>query len=54
MDFIIALTIVQGEYDSIMVVVDMLTKVSHLILVKMTFTAFDIAQFLDYMGYLNR
>ena len=44
MDFITGLPTVQGGYDSIMVVVDMLTKVSHLILVKTSYTASDVAR----------
>ena len=39
-----ALPTVHGGYDSIFVVVDRLTKVAHLILVKKTYTAFDIAK----------
>ena len=39
MDFIIGLPIVQGGYDSIMVIVDLLTKVTHLIPVKTSYTA---------------
>lgn len=35
---------VQSGYDSIFVVVDRLTKVAHLIPVKVTFTAMDIAK----------
>ena len=44
MDFVTSLPLVQGGYDSIMVVVDYLTKVAHLIPVKKTFTASDIAR----------
>ncbi|MCO5579307.1 hypothetical protein L7F22_033162 [Adiantum nelumboides] len=44
MDFVIGLPTVQGSYNSIKVIVDMLTKVSHLIPVKTTFTASDIAR----------
>ena len=44
MDFVTGLPTVQNGYDSIMVVVDMLTKVSHLIPVKTTFTTVDIAR----------
>ena len=44
MDFITGLPTVQGGYDSIMVIVDMLTKVSHLLPVKTTYTAIDIAR----------
>ena len=44
MDFITSLPTVQGGYDSIMVVVDYLTKVAHLILVEKTFSASDIAR----------
>ena len=44
MDFVTGLPIVQGGYNSIMVIVDMLTKVAHLILVKTTYTAADIAK----------
>ena len=44
MDFVTGLPTVQGGYDSIMVIVDMLTKVAHLIPVKTTYTAADIAR----------
>lgn len=44
MDFVTGLPTVQGGYDSIMVVVDMLTKVSHLLPVKTTYTATDISR----------
>ena len=44
MDFVTGLPTVQGGYDSIMVIVDMLTKVAHLIPVKTTYTAADIAK----------
>ena len=44
MDFVTRLPIVQGGYDSIMVIVDMLTKVAHLIPVKTTYTAASIAK----------
>lgn len=44
MDFVIGLPSTQGGYNSIMVVVDMLTKVSHLIPVKTTYSASDIAR----------
>ena len=44
MDFVTGLPSAQGGYDSIMVVVDLLTKVSHLIPVKTSYTASDIAQ----------
>ena len=44
MDFVIGLPTVQGGYDSIMVIVDLLTKVSHLIPVKTTFKSSDIAR----------
>ena len=57
MDFITRLPIVQGGYDSIMVIVDMLTKVAHLIPVKMTYTAVDIARifikYSEFMDYLK-
>lgn len=43
-DFITGLPSAQGGYDSIMVVVDLLTKVSHLIPVKSSYTASDIAR----------
>ena len=43
MDFVTGLPTVQGGYDSIMVIVDLLTKVSHLIPVKTTFKSSDIA-----------
>ena len=39
MDFITGLPTVQGGYDSIMVIVDLLTKVTHLIPVKTSYTA---------------
>ena len=44
MDFVTSLPPIQGGYDSNMVVVDRLTKVAHLILVKKTFTTFNIAK----------
>ncbi|MCO5590471.1 hypothetical protein L7F22_044441 [Adiantum nelumboides] len=44
MDFVRDLPTVQGGYDSIMVIVDMLTKVSHLIPVKKIYTASDISR----------
>ena len=44
MDFVTSLPTVQGGYDSIMVVVDYLTKVAHLILVKKNFSALDITR----------
>ena len=44
MDFVTSLPIVQGGYDSIMVVVDYLTKVAHLIPVKKNFSTSDIAR----------
>ena len=43
MDFITALPKVVGNFDSIFVVVDRLTKVAHLIPTRMTTIAFDIA-----------
>ena len=44
MDFITGLPSAQGGYNSIMVIVDMLTKISHLIPVKVTYTSSDIAR----------
>ena len=44
MDFITGLPSAQGGYNSIMVIVDLLTKVSHLIPIKTTYTASDIAR----------
>jgi hypothetical protein len=44
MDFVTSLPTVQGGYDSIMVVVDLLTKVAHIIPVKKTYKASDIAR----------
>ncbi|MCO5562959.1 hypothetical protein L7F22_016595 [Adiantum nelumboides] len=44
MGFITGLPKTTGNYDSIFVIVDILTKVAHLILVKQTATAADIAQ----------
>lgn len=44
MDFVTGLPKTSGNYDSIFVVVDKLTKVAHLIPVKQTATAHDIAQ----------
>ncbi|MCO5573242.1 hypothetical protein L7F22_027011 [Adiantum nelumboides] len=44
MDFVSGLPTVQGGYDSIMVIVDMLTKVSHLLSVKKTYIASDISR----------
>ena len=43
MEFVIRLPKVIGGFDSIFVVVDKLTKVAHLILVKTSSTAADIA-----------
>ena len=43
MDFVTILHPIQGGYGSIMVVVDYLTKVAHLVLVKKTFSNLDIA-----------
>ena len=44
MDFVTGLPSVSGGYDSIFVVVDKLTKVAHLIPVKKTFSASDVAK----------
>ena len=44
MDFVTGLPTIQGGYDSIMVIVDLLTKVSHLIPMKTTFRSSDIAR----------
>lgn len=44
MDFIIGFPSAQGGYNSIMVIVDMVTKVSHLIPVKITYSASYITQ----------
>ncbi|MCO5609163.1 hypothetical protein L7F22_063386 [Adiantum nelumboides] len=44
MDFVTGLPKTTGNYDSIFVIVDKLTKVAHLIRVKQTATAADIAQ----------
>ncbi|MCO5554442.1 hypothetical protein L7F22_007972 [Adiantum nelumboides] len=44
MDFVTGLPTVQGDNDSIMVIVDMLTKVSHLLPVKKTDTASYISR----------
>ena len=44
MDFITGLPTVQGGYDSIMVVVDMLTKMSHLFPIKTSYIASDVAK----------
>ena len=43
MDFIIGLPKTVKQHDSIMVIVDRLTKVAHFILVKSTFSASDVA-----------
>lgn len=43
MDFITGLPKTVRQHDSIMVVVDMLTKAAHFILVKSTFSASDVA-----------
>jgi len=43
MDFIIGLSRTMRKHDSIMVVVDRLTKVAHFIPVKSTFSASDVA-----------
>ncbi|MCO5569851.1 hypothetical protein L7F22_023565 [Adiantum nelumboides] len=44
MDFVTGLPKTTGNYDSIFIIVDKLTKVAHLIPVKQTATAVDIAQ----------
>ena len=44
MDFVTGLPAVSGGYDSIFVVIDKLTKVAHLLPVKKTFSAIDIAR----------
>ena len=44
MDFVTGLPTIQGGYDSIMVIVDLITKVSHLIPMKTTFKSLDIAR----------
>ena len=44
MDFITGLPTVQGDYDSIMVIVDLLTKVTHLFPVKTSYTVADVAK----------
>ena len=44
MDFVTSLPSIQGGYDSIIVVVDYLTKVAHLIPIKKTFFASNIAR----------
>ena len=44
MDFITALPKVAGNFDSIFVVVDRLTKIAHLIPTQTIISAFDIAQ----------
>ena len=46
MDFVSNLPSIQGDYDSIMVAVDYLTKVAHLIPIKKTFFALDIVKVL--------
>jgi len=43
MDFIICLLRIVRQYDSIMVVVDRLTKVAYFIQVKSTFSSSDVA-----------
>lgn len=42
MDFITSFLMTVRQHDSIMVVVDRLTKVAHLILVKSTFSSSDV------------
>ena len=44
MDFIIGLLKIVRQHDSIMVIVDMLTKAAHFIPMKSTFSASDVAQ----------
>ena len=44
MDFVTSLPTIQGGCDSIMVVVDYLTKVAHLIPIKKTISALDITR----------
>ena len=43
MDFVIGLLATQEGYSSVMVIVDMLTKVSHLILVNENYVASNLA-----------
>ena len=43
-DFITRLPKTVKQHDSIMIIVDMLTKVAHFILMKSTFSASDLAQ----------
>lgn len=43
MDFVIGLPAIQGGYDFILVIVDLLTVVAHLIPIKKIFKYFDIA-----------
>ena len=44
MDFIIGLPSILSGFDSILVMVDFLTKVSHLIRVRTNYTSVDIAK----------
>ena len=44
MDFVTGFPSISGRYDSILVVVDKLTIVAHLILVKKTFSTSDVAR----------
>jgi hypothetical protein len=44
MDFIVGLPCTQADYDSILVVVDLLTKVAHFILVKTTYTGATLSE----------
>ena len=44
MDFVVGLPLVQGGYNSIIVIVDMLTKVAHLIPVKTNYKESDVAR----------
>jgi hypothetical protein len=44
MDFIVGLPHTQAGYDSIWVIVDMLTKVSHFICIKMTYSGAKLVE----------
>jgi hypothetical protein len=44
MDFIVGLSRTQAGYDSIWVIVDMLTKVAHFMPIKMTYSGATLAE----------
>jgi hypothetical protein len=54
MDFIVGLPRTQDGYDSISVIVDRLTKVTHFIPIKMTYTGDTLAElYMSWIVYLH-